>query len=84
MSICTMANPHQSFTSEKHADQIEILQFYLNSPLPFGINVLKIKEIIPVPNLAQLPNTNPIICGVTNLRGTTLPVIDLAKAIGQA
>ncbi len=79
-----MANPHPSFTSEKHSDQIEILQFYLNSPVPFGINVLKVKEIIPVPSLTQLPNANPVICGVANLRGTTLPVIDLAKAIGQA
>ncbi|NOZ37347.1 MAG: response regulator [Gammaproteobacteria bacterium] len=79
-----MANPHQSLTSEKQSDQIEILQFYLNTRLPFGINVLKVKEIIPVPNLTQLPNANPVICGVANLRGVTLPVIDLAKAIGQA
>jgi len=84
MGIRTMANPHQSLTSEKQSDQIEILQFYLNTRLPFGINVLKVKEIIPVPNLTQLPNANPVICGVANLRGVTLPVIDLAKAIGQA
>ncbi len=84
MGICTMANPHHSFTSEKQSDQIEILQFYLNTRLPFGINVLKVKEIIPVPSLTQLPNANPVICGVANLRGVTLPVIDLAKAIGQA
>ncbi len=79
-----MAKAHPSLKSEKHSDQIEILQFYLNSPLPFGINVLKVKEIIPVPNLTRLPNADPIICGVANLRGATLPVIDLAKAIGQA
>ena len=84
MGIHTMANSQQSLTAEKQSDQIEILQFYLNTRLPFGINVLKVKEIIPVPKLTQLPNSNPVICGVANLRGVTLPVIDLAKAIGQA
>ncbi len=78
-----MANPQQSFTSENQSAQIEILLFYLNSRLPFGINVLKVKEIIPMPTLTQLPNANPVICGVANLRGVTLSVIDLAKAIGQ-
>ncbi len=79
-----MAKAQQSFTSEEHSAQIEILLFYLNSRLPFGINVLKVKEIIPMPKLTQLPNANPVICGVASLRGTTLPVIDLAKAIGQS
>ncbi len=78
-----MANAQQSFTSENQSAQIEILLFYLNSRLPFGINVLKIKEIIPMPSMTQLPNANPVICGVASLRGVTLPVIDLAKAIGQ-
>jgi len=78
-----MTNLQQSFTSENESAQIEILLFYLNSRLPFGINVLKVKEIIPMPSLTQLPNANPVICGVANLRGVTLSVIDLAKAIGQ-
>jgi len=78
-----MANAQQSFTSENQSAQIEILLFYLNSRLPFGINVLKVKEIIPMPSMTQLPNANPVICGVASLRGVTLPVIDLAKAIGQ-
>ncbi len=78
-----MSNMQQSFTSEESSAQIEILLFYLNSRLPFGINVLKVKEIIPMPNLTQLPDANPVICGVASLRGVTLPVIDLAKAIGQ-
>jgi len=78
-----MSNVQQSFTSENQSAQIEILLFYLNSRLPFGINVLKVKEIIPMPSMTQLPNANPVICGVANLRGVTLPVIDLAKAIGQ-
>ncbi len=78
-----MANAQQPFTSENQSAQIEILLFYLNSRLPFGINVLKVKEIIPMPSMTQLPNANPVICGVANLRGVTLPVIDLARAIGQ-
>ena len=78
-----MTAAQQSFTTDQKSAQIEILLFFLHSRLPFGINVLKVKEIIPMPTLTQLPNANPVICGVANLRGVTLPVIDLAKAIGQ-
>ena len=72
-------------TASANADtnRLEILLFNLTGSQPFGINVLKVKEIIPVPQLTQLPDSNPYICGVANLRGQTLSVIDLAKAIGQ-
>ncbi|MDH5571378.1 MAG: chemotaxis protein [Gammaproteobacteria bacterium] len=65
------------------SNRLEILLFNLTGRQPFGINVLKVKEIIPVPHLTQLPDSNPFICGVANLRGQTLSVIDLARAIGQ-
>jgi len=78
-----MTTIQQAFTTDQKSAQIEILLFYLHTRLPFGINVLKVKEIIPLPGLTQLPNADPVICGVANLRGVTLPVIDLAKAIGQ-
>ena len=65
------------------SNRLEILLFHLGGSQVFGINVLKVKEIIPVPSLTQLPDSSPYIRGIANLRGQTLPVIDLAQAIGQ-
>ncbi len=79
-----MNKPEHAFSPDKERAQIEILLFYLAGRLPFGINVLKVKEIIPMPTLTQLPDSDPVIRGIANLRGVTLPVIDLARAVGQA
>ncbi len=63
-------------------NRLELLLFYLGGRRRFGINVLKIKEVIPCPSLHQLPSSNPKILGVAELRDETLPIIDLAKAVG--
>ena len=73
-----------------HADtktsttRLELLLFRLNNKQHFGINVLKVKEIISRPALTQIPQSSPNIVGVAELRGQTIPVIDLAMAIGRA
>jgi purine-binding chemotaxis protein CheW len=43
---------------------------------------LKVKEIIEYDTVTTVPNTAPWICGVTNLRGNVVPVIDLAIKFG--
>ncbi len=67
-----------------HEDRLELLLFYLGSNQPFGINVLKVKEIIPCPRLTHLPQAHAAVRGVTQLRGHPLTVVDLAQAIGRA
>ena len=64
-------------------NRLELLLFHLGSQQQFGINVLKVKEILDCPSLTQLPNSHPSVCGIATLRGETLPVIDLSKAIGK-
>jgi len=65
-------------------NRLELLLFFLNSNQRYGINVFKVHEVIPAPVLTRMPNAHPIICGVATLRGKTIPIFDLAKAIGQA
>lgn len=67
--------------SEQSSTQ-NLLLFQLNSQQVFGLNVLKIKEIITYSSLNQLPESHPALAGVTELRGLTLPVIDLGLAMG--
>jgi len=64
-------------------NRLELLLFHLGSQQQFGINVLKVKEILDCPSLTQLPDSHFSVCGVATLRGASLPVIDLSKAIGK-
>jgi two-component system, chemotaxis family, chemotaxis protein CheV len=64
-------------------DALSLLLFRLHSGRLLGINLLKVKEIIPSPALTKLPNRHPHVRGVATLRGSALTVIDLARAIGE-
>ncbi len=43
----------------------------------YGIPIMKIKEIIRMVSVTSVPNTPHYVRGMINLRGTTIPVIDL-------
>src|SRR5512133_400447 len=48
----------------------------------YGIDIALVESIIKVQSITQLPQTPAYIKGVTNLRGTVLPVIDLRIRFG--
>jgi purine-binding chemotaxis protein CheW len=48
----------------------------------YGINIAVVESIIKMQAITQLPQTPTYIKGVTNLRGTVLPVIDLRIRFG--
>lgn len=64
-------------------NRLELLLFRLNGPQLYGINVFKVREIIECPRLTVLPHANPVVRGVASVRERTIPVIDLALAVGQ-
>jgi purine-binding chemotaxis protein CheW len=43
----------------------------------YGLEILKVKEIIGIMPITIVPQTSPYIRGVINLRGKVIPVIDL-------
>ncbi|MGF1727589.1 chemotaxis protein [Photobacterium nomapromontoriensis] len=59
-----------------------MLLFQLSALQSFAIGTLKVKEIVPYTPLTAIPNSHPTILGAATLRGDTLPVIDMAKAVG--
>ena len=65
-------------------NRMELLLFRLGTLQRFGINVFKVQEVIQCPKLTRVPHANPVVRGVTNMRGKTIPVMDLAMAIGMA
>jgi len=48
----------------------------------YGINVSKVREIIRVPDLTELPGTPSFIEGIFDLRSVVIPVVNLAKWMG--
>ena len=48
----------------------------------YGINVSKVREIIRVPELTELPGTPEFIEGIFDLRTVVIPVVNLAKWMG--
>jgi len=69
-------------TGNQH-NYLELLLFQLRGKQRFGINVLKVKEVIPCPPLTKLPDSHPSICGIVSLRGESISVVDLSQAIGR-
>lgn len=64
-------------------NRLEILMFRLNGRQLYGINVFKVQEVLSCPRLTQIPQANPAMRGLAMIRQKTIPVIDLANAIGQ-
>ena len=45
----------------------------------YGVNVSKVKEIIRMPKLTEVPGVAEFIDGIFDLRGIVIPVVNLAK-----
>ncbi|NOX14669.1 MAG: chemotaxis protein CheV [Epsilonproteobacteria bacterium] len=45
----------------------------------YGVNVSKVREIIKIPNLTEIPGVPDYIEGIFDLRGVVIPVVNLAK-----
>ncbi|WP_462382396.1 chemotaxis protein CheV [Pseudomonas sp. Marseille-QA0892] len=63
-------------------NRLEILMFRLHGRQLFAINVFKVQEVLQLPKLTLMPQRHRCVVGVINLRGHTLPVVDLSQAIG--
>lgn len=59
-----------------------MLLFGLGNGPAFGVNVFKVREVLPRPALNSVPGGHPALCGLATLRGEVVPVFDLAKAAG--
>ncbi len=63
-------------------NRLELLLFGLNDDQEYGINVFKVREVLPCPNLTAIPKQTTALKGLAHIRGETIPVIDLSQAIG--
>lgn len=72
--------------TNEHQTSNEILQlvsFCLDQE-EYGVEVLKVREIIRMSNITRIPNTPPHVEGVINLRGKVIPIICMRRRFGLA
>jgi purine-binding chemotaxis protein CheW len=62
-------------------DQTQCLSFHVAGE-EYAIGILQVKEIIEYDEITMVPKTPPSIRGVINLRGSVVPVVDLAVKFG--
>ena len=65
---------------ESGTNELEIVEFGIGEH-KFGINVIKVKEIINPVSITAVPQTHKYVEGIIELRGEILPVVDIAKAL---
>ncbi len=66
------------------SNKMEILLFTLGTREIFGINVFKVREVTKTPSITKTPHMPAGVEGVISLRGSVIPVIDLARFIGHS
>jgi two-component system chemotaxis response regulator CheV len=66
---------------ENGTNELEILEFIIDGNF-YGINVAKIREIIPYQKVTPVPNSHPSIEGIFMPRDIMISVINLPKELG--
>lgn len=70
------------FQNEKQlSDTQRFLEFNLGSE-SYAVDLLKVKEVITPPETTPIPKSPAYVCGLMNLRGLVLTVVDLRKKLG--
>ncbi|MDE1461056.1 chemotaxis protein CheV [Spartinivicinus poritis] len=64
-------------------NRLELLLFRLAGPQLYGINVFKVKEVLQCPKMTLMPKSSPVVRGVANIRGGTIPLLDMNLATGH-
>lgn len=62
---------------------IQLVSFSLDNE-EYGVDVLKVREIIRMPIITRVPNTPHYVQGVINLRGKVIPIISMRARFGLA
>jgi purine-binding chemotaxis protein CheW len=80
METATHAStPHDS--RQGHRELLQLVSFHIDGE-EFGLDILRVQEIIRIQELTRVPNSPDFVDGVINLRGKVIPVIALRKRFG--
>jgi purine-binding chemotaxis protein CheW len=72
----SLLTPNEASAAKADPRAGKYLVFHLGAE-EFGIQVQKVREIMGVQDITQVPQTPSYVKGVINLRGKVIPVVDL-------
>ncbi len=71
-----------SETVKKQDDELIQLVTFSIGEEEFGVDILKVQEIIRTMEITKVPRAPEFVEGVINLRGKVIPIVDLRKRFG--
>lgn len=69
-------------TIKKQEDELLQLVTFSIGEEEFGVDILKVQEIIRTMEITKVPRAQEFVEGVINLRGKVIPIIDLRRRFG--
>ncbi len=83
MSTATLAAPTQEQRNTETEGTMQMVSFQLADE-EYGIEINKVREIILVGEITQVPQTPTYVKGLINLRSSVIPIVDLKLRFGLA
>jgi len=66
----------------ENEELLQLVSFNIDEE-EFGVDILKVQEIIRTVQITQVPNAPAFVKGVINLRGKVIPIVDLRMKLGK-
>jgi len=77
-----MTDATNQIDKQKDGTEIELLSFLVGGQ-DYSVDIMSVREIRGGAKATSLPHSPAYVQGVINLRGTVLPIMDLAKRLGM-
>lgn len=80
----TLEETQISHDRKQSSDELlQVVGFHIDQE-EFGLDILRVQEIIRVQRLTRVPNSPEFVDGVINLRGKVIPIVALRRRFGLA
>lgn len=77
-----MTEQNQNTNAKLDANEVELLSFLVGGQ-DYSVDIMSVREIRGGASATSLPHSPGYVRGVINLRGTVLPILDLARRLGM-
>lgn len=83
MAVSQTERPEPAAQSNGHGSEnlLQVVSFRLGGE-EYGLEILRVQEIIRMVGLTRVPNSRKFVEGVINLRGKVIPIVGLRKRFG--
>jgi purine-binding chemotaxis protein CheW len=73
----------ERFRAEAQGELCQLISFAVGDE-EYGLDLLRVKEVIRVTEITRLPRCPAFVKGIINLRGDVIPILDLRERFGLA